>query len=80
MLKINENYLNLEDSYLFSDIAHKVSKFKEENPDKNIIKLGIGDVVQPLCEPVIKALEEGVEEMASIDTFKGYGPEQGYDF
>lgn len=80
MLKVNKHFLELEDSYLFANIAHKVSSFKEENPDKKVISLGIGDVVLPLSEPVIKALREGVDDMSSIETFKGYGPEQGYDF
>lgn len=80
MLKINKNYLNLQESYLFANIAHKVSTFKKENPDKEVISLGIGDVVLPLCEPVIKALESGVNDMSKKETFKGYGPEQGYDF
>jgi LL-diaminopimelate aminotransferase len=80
MLKINENYLNLSDSYLFSNISQKVSQFKENNPDKKVISLGIGDVVLPLCAPVIKGLEDGVKDMSAIETFKGYGPEQGYAF
>jgi len=80
MLKINENFLNLSDSYLFSNISHKVSEFKAKHPDKKVISLGIGDVVLPLCAPVIKGLEEGVKDMSTIETFKGYGPEQGYAF
>ncbi|MBD7910172.1 MULTISPECIES: LL-diaminopimelate aminotransferase [Clostridium] len=80
MLKINKNFLELEDSYLFSNIAQKVNKFKEDNPDKKVISLGIGDVVLPLSAPVIAGLESGVKDMASIETFKGYGPEQGYAF
>lgn len=80
MLKINKNYLNLKDSYLFANIAHKVSDYKAKNPDKNVISLGIGDVVLPLCEPVIEALKGGVEDMSKKETFKGYGPEQGYAF
>lgn len=80
MLKINENYLNLKDSYLFSTIAKKVNEFKENNSDKKVISLGIGDVVLPLCKPVIAELQEGVRDMSSIETFKGYGPEQGYAF
>ena len=80
MLKINKNYLNLKESYLFSNIAHKVSEYKEKNPDKNVISLGIGDVVLPLAEPVIEALKSGVEDMAKKETFHGYGPEQGYAF
>lgn len=80
MLKINENYLQLKESYLFSTVAKKVKEYKEKNPSKNIISLGIGDVVLPLIEPIIEELKKGAEEMASKDSFKGYGPEQGYSF
>ena len=80
MPKLNENYLNLKESYLFSEIAKRVNAFAAENPDKDIIRLGIGDVTQPLSKSVIKALHEAVDEMADPATFKGYGPEQGYDF
>jgi LL-diaminopimelate aminotransferase len=80
MLKVNKNFLELENSYLFSNIAQKVNTFKENNPDKKVISLGIGDVVLPLSAPVIEGLEAGVKDMASIETFKGYGPEQGYAF
>lgn len=79
-MKINKNYENLEDSYLFSTIAKKVSDFSKENPDKEIIRLGIGDVTLPLCPAVIEALHSAVDEMSKKETFKGYGPEQGYDF
>ena len=79
-MKINQNYLNLEASYLFSTIAKKVREYSEQNPDKNIIRLGIGDVTLPLCKAVISAMHSAVDEMASQETFKGYGPEQGYDF
>ena len=80
MVKINENYLKLKDSYLFSTIAKKVKAYKESNPDKNVISLGIGDVVLPLSAPVIEELKKGVSDMESVVSFKGYGPEQGYDF
>ncbi len=80
MPKLNENYLNLKESYLFSEIAKRVNNFIAENPDKNVIRLGIGDVTLPLSKLVIKTLHEAVDEMASPETFKGYGPEQGYDF
>lgn len=80
MAKINENYLNLKDSYLFSTIAKKVNEFKANNPEKKVISLGIGDVVRPLSEPVIAGLEAGVKDMSAAETFKGYGPEQGYAF
>jgi LL-diaminopimelate aminotransferase len=80
MININENFLKLKDSYLFSTIARKVAEFQKENPDKEIIKLGIGDVTRPIVPEVIKAMHKAVDEMASKETFKGYGPEQGYDF
>ena len=80
MFKVNEDYLKLPGSYLFSNIAKKVSAFAEENPDKKIIRLGIGDVTQPLCPAVIDALHKAVDEMASADTFKGYAPDLGYAF
>ena len=77
-MNINKNYENLEDSYLFSTIARKVSEFAEKNPDKEIIRLGIGDVTLPLCPAVINAMHNAVDEMSKKETFKGYGPEQGY--
>lgn len=80
MPKLNENYLNLKESYLFSEIAHRVSKYSEEHPDKKVIRLGIGDVFLPLGPKVIEGLHKGVDAQASSDTFKGYGPEQGYSF
>ena len=80
MLKLNENYRNLQESYLFSDIGRKVSEFQAQHPDKRVIRMGIGDVTQPLCGAVIDALHRGVQDMADAATFKGYGPEQGYAF
>ena len=79
-MNINKNYKNLNESYLFSTIAKKVSEFAKLNPDKEIIRLGIGDVTLPLCPAVIDALHSAVDEMGKKETFKGYGPEQGYDF
>ena len=81
MPKLNENYLNLKASYLFSEIAHRTAAYKEANPEKGaqIIRLGIGDVTLPLGKVVIAALHEGVDAMATSETFKGYGPEQGYE-
>lgn len=79
-MKINENYSNLEQSYLFSTIAKKVKEFTENNPDKKIIRLGIGDVTLPLCKSVIDAMHKAVDEMSVQETFRGYGPEQGYKF
>lgn len=80
MALINENYLKLPGSYLFSEIARRVEAYKAANPEANIIRLGIGDVTKPLPEAVITGLHSAVDEMASEKTFKGYGPEQGYDF
>lgn len=80
MIRINENYLNLQDSYLFSTINAKVKKYEQDNPKAEIIKLGIGDVTRPLPKSIIKAMHLAVDEMGKKDTFKGYGPEQGYDF
>ena len=79
-MEINKNYLNLEASYLFSTIAKKVNEYSEKNPDKNIIRLGIGDVTLPLCGAVVDAMKSATEEMGVQETFRGYGPEQGYDF
>lgn len=76
----NTNYRQLEESYLFSTIQKKVSAYQAENPAAEIIRLGIGDVTQPLCPAVIEAMHKAVEEMADAATFRGYGPEQGYDF
>lgn len=80
MITINENFLKLQASYLFSDIAKRVATFQDNNPQKNIIKLGIGDVTRPLPKACISAFHQAVDEMADSATFKGYGPEQGYEF
>ena len=80
MIKINENFLELQDSYLFSTIAKKVAEFQEKNPDKKIIKLGIGDVTRPIVPAVVDAMKKATDEMGNSDGFRGYGPEQGYGF
>jgi LL-diaminopimelate aminotransferase len=80
VIKINEHYLKLQSSYLFSEIAKRVSAFQAAHPGRKIIKLGIGDVTRPLPEACIEAFHKAVDEMAAIQTFRGYGPEQGYDF
>ena len=80
MATINDNYLKLPGSYLFAEIARRVAAFKEANPDADIIRLGIGDVTQPLPPACIEAMHKAVDELASADTFRGYGPEQGYSF
>lgn len=77
---LNLNYKNLEDSYLFSTIARKVSEFSAKNPEAKIIRLGIGDVTLPLCPAVTQAMAQALAEMGAQETFRGYGPEQGYDF
>lgn len=80
MASVNSNYLKLPVSYLFSTIARKVNQYKAEHPEASVIRLGIGDVTQPLCPAVIEAMHKAVDEMASKDTFRGYGPEHGYSF
>lgn len=80
MPKLNENYLNLKESYLFSEIAHRVNAYVAANPDRKVIRLGIGDVTLPFGSEIITKLHEGVDALASAYTFKGYGPEQGYEF
>lgn len=80
MIAINENFLNLEQSYLFSEIAKRVEKYKIENPDKKVIKLGIGDVTMPIVPAVLEAMHKAVDEIGTKEGFKGYGPEQGYEF
>lgn len=77
---LNSNYGNLKESYLFSDIARRVSEFSEKNPDRRIIKMGIGDVTRPLCKAVTDALKKASDEMGTAEGFHGYGPEQGYAF
>lgn len=79
-MKMNRNYQNLESSYLFSTIAKKVAAFTAENPEREVIRLGIGDVTLPLTAPVVSALHTAADEMGQKETFKGYGPEQGYPF
>lgn len=80
MLQLNENYLNLKQNYLFSEVAQRTNSYIAAHPDKPVIRLGIGDVTKPLTKSTIEALHEAVDHMAVAETFKGYGPEQGYDF
>lgn len=80
MFKVNDNYLKLPGSYLFSTIGKKVAAYKAENPDRQVISLGIGDVTQPLAPAVIKAMHSAVDEMADAATFHGYAPDLGYEF
>lgn len=80
MLKINENYLKLQESYLFSTISKRVSEYSAKNPDKKVIRMGIGDVMGPLGESVVKSMTDAAGQMGSKEGFHGYGPEQGYDF
>ena len=79
-MNLNKNYENLEQSYLFSTIAKKVNEYTTANANKKIIRLGIGDVTRPLCKAVVNAMHKAVDEMGIQETFRGYGPEQGYDF
>ena len=80
MIRINENYLKLQASYLFSDIAKQVAAFQQQNPDIEVIKLGIGDVTFALPQACIQAFHRAIDEMAHDSSFRGYGPEQGYEF
>ncbi len=80
MIIVNENYMKLEASYLFSDIAKRVKNYQQANPDKELIRLGIGDVTEPLPPACVAAMHQAVDELAERATFRGYGPEQGYDF
>ncbi len=80
MAKLNDNYLKLPGSYLFSTVARKVREFQEANPDKQVIKLSIGDVTQPLAPAIIDALHKAVDEMGKAETFRGYAPDLGYEF
>lgn len=79
-MKVNKNYGELKESYLFSEIARKISEFSKAHPEKEIIRMGIGDVTLPLCPAVTDAMKKAADEMADRSTFRGYGPEQGYDF
>ena len=79
-MRINDNYRQLKESYLFSDIAHKVAAYQAAHPEADVIRLGIGDVTRPLCPAVVEALRDAGAEMGRADSFHGYGPEQGYDF
>lgn len=79
-MHINSNYQNISETYLFSEIAARVKRYQEENPDAKIIKMGIGDVTRPLCSAAVEALKKAADEMGTKEGFKGYGPEQGYDF
>ena len=80
MIKINENFLELQESYLFSTVAKKVAEYTKKNPEKEVIKLGIGDVTKPIVPACIEAMHKAVDEIGTKEGFRGYGPEQGYDF
>ncbi|MGN0107270.1 MAG: LL-diaminopimelate aminotransferase, partial [Hominilimicola sp.] len=80
MAKINDNYLKLPGAYLFSTVARKANEFTEAHPDREVIKMSIGDVTKPLAPAVIEAMHKAVDEMGTAEGFHGYGPEQGYDF
>ena len=80
MARINDNYLKLKAGYLFPEIGRRVKAFSHANPNAKIIRMGIGDVTEPLPPVVIEALHRATDEMARRETFRGYGPEQGYDF
>ena len=80
MALVNDHFLKLPNNYLFADIAKKVNAFKVSHPHASVISLGIGDVTQPLCPAVTEAMHKAVDEMATKSSFRGYGPEQGYQF
>jgi len=80
MALVNDHFLKLPNNYLFADIAKKVNAFKATHPKSDVISLGIGDVTQPLAPAVIEAIHKAADELGSAETFRGYGPEQGYDF
>ena len=80
MVHINENYSKLKAGYLFPEIGRRVRKFAEDNPSADIIKLGIGDVTEPLPAAITEAMHKAVDDLSTHETFRGYGPEQGYAF
>lgn len=80
MIKINENFLKMQDSYLFSTIAKKIASYQQKHPEKEIIKLGIGDVTRPIVKSAVEAMHKAIDEIGTPQGFHGYGPEQGYDF
>ena len=80
MFQVNDNFQKLPGSYLFSNIAKKVAAYQQANPDKELIRLGIGDVTQPLAPAIIEALHKAVDEMGNAETFHGYAPDLGYEF
>ena len=80
MLHVNENYAKIKPTYLFAEIAHRVAAHQAANPEAKIIRLGIGDVTEPLCPAVVKAMHQAVDDEAGKENFHGYGPEQGYAF
>src|SRR6266481_9607403 len=80
MARINDNYLRLKSGYLFSEIARRVKEYQGAHPDAKLIRLGIGDATQPLPPAIVAALHAAVDEMARSETFRGYGPEPGYEF
>ncbi len=80
MIKINDNFTRLPISYLFSEVAQRIAKFKASHPTADIIRMGIGDVTLPICKAAVDAMHKAVDDQADSETFHGYGPEQGYDF
>ena len=80
MTKINQHFMQLPGNYLFSEVARRVEAFSREHPDRDLLRLGIGDVTRPLAPAVTAAMHRAVDEMGSAESFRGYGPEQGYAF
>lgn len=80
MIKVNDNFLNLQEDYLFSIVNKKIKNFENQHPNRKVMKLGIGDVTLPLCKIVVEEMKKACDEMGNIENFRGYGPEQGYEF
>ena len=80
MARVNDNYQKLKAGYLFPEIGRRVREFAAQHPDARVIRLGIGDVTEPLAPAIVEAMHAAVDEMSKRETFRGYGPEQGYDF
>ena len=80
MIRVNENFLQIQQSYLFGTIIKKVDEYAKENPDAKVIKLGVGDVTRPIVPAVLEAMHKAVDELGIQQSFRGYGPEQGYEF
>lgn len=79
-MPVNQNFAHLSESFFFSAIGHRALQYEQQHPERRLIRLSIGDVTRPLCPAVVEALERAAQEMGRAETFRGYGPEQGYSF